>query len=156
MTTRHLIVVGVDGSDGGRRALDWAVREAEGRGGTVRAVTTWSWDGLESGPATAPNPAAAKERATRLLDGEIRALVERHGSPVPVTAEVIEGSPGAALAHAGSTADLLVLGSHGHSRIRHTVLGSVSEECIRRATCPVVVLPVPLPARPDAAPAPRQ
>ena len=156
MTTRHLIVVGVDGSDGGRRALDWAVREAKSRDGAVRAVATWSWDGLESGPATAPNPAAAKERAARLLDGEIRALVERHGSPVPVTAEVIEGSPGAALAHAGSTADLLVLGSHGHSRIRHTVLGSVSEECIRRATCPVVVLPVPLPARPDAAPAPRQ
>jgi hypothetical protein len=38
---------------------------------------------------------------------------------------------------------LLVLGSHGHSRVRH-VLGSVSEECIRKAACPVVVLPVPV------------
>jgi nucleotide-binding universal stress UspA family protein len=29
MTTRHLIVVGVDGSDGGRRALDRAAGEAD-------------------------------------------------------------------------------------------------------------------------------
>jgi nucleotide-binding universal stress UspA family protein len=37
-----------------------------------------------------------------------------------------------------------VLGSHGHSRVRHTVLGSVSEDCIRKAACPVVVIPVPV------------
>jgi len=47
------------------------------------------------------------------------------------------------LTAAARTADLLVLGSHGHSRIRRTALGSVSEECIRRAACPVVVIPVP-------------
>lgn len=155
MSTRHLIVVGVDGSDGGRRALDWAVREADARGGAVQAVTAWSWDGLDFTPAIATNPTEARERATRLLDDEIRALVARHGSHVPVAAEVVEGSPGTALAHAGRTADLLVLGSHGHSRIRRTVLGSVSEECIRKATCPVVVIPVPLPAAPDAEPAVR-
>ena len=38
MTTRHLIVVGVDGSDGGRRALDWAVGEAGARNSAVVAV----------------------------------------------------------------------------------------------------------------------
>ncbi|GIF02184.1 universal stress protein [Paractinoplanes rishiriensis] len=157
MTTRHLIVVGVDGSDGGRRALEWAVREADARGGAVQAVTAWSWDGLEFGPVTATNPAEAKERATHLLDDEIHALFARHGSHVPIAAEVIEGSPGTALAYAGRTADLLVLGSHGHSRIRRTVLGSVSEECIRKATCPVVVIPLTPPAsHDDAEPAPRQ
>jgi hypothetical protein len=31
MNAQHLIVVGVDGSDGGRRALEWAVREADAR-----------------------------------------------------------------------------------------------------------------------------
>jgi nucleotide-binding universal stress UspA family protein len=156
MTTRHLIVVGVDGSDGGRRALDWAIGEADARGSAVEAVTAWSWDGLEFGPVTATNPQEAEERATRLLDDEIRALVARHGSHIPVAAQVIEGSPGAALAHAARSADLLVLGSHGHSRVRHTVLGSVSEDAIRRAACPVVVIPVPAPDRSDAEPAPRR
>src|SRR4051812_38563558 len=138
MTTRHLIVVGVDGSAGGRRALEWAVREADTRGGAVQAVTAWSWDGLEFEPVTAINPQEAREEATRLLDHEVRALVSRHGSHIPVAAEVVEGRPADVLAAAGRAPDLLVLGSHGHSRVRHTVLGSVSEECIRKATCPVV------------------
>lgn len=51
----------------------------------------------------------------------------------------VDGSEGGRRA-----ADLLVLGSHGHSRVRHTVLGSVSEDCIRKASCPVVVIPVPV------------
>jgi nucleotide-binding universal stress UspA family protein len=147
MTTRHLIVVGVDGSEGGRRALEWAIREADARGSAVQAVTAWSWDGLEFGPVAAVGPAEAEESATRLLDDEIRALVARHGSHLPLAAEVVEASPADALTAAGRNADLLVLGSHGHSRIRHTVLGSVSEACIRKATCPVVVIPAPAPDR---------
>jgi nucleotide-binding universal stress UspA family protein len=55
----------------------------------------------------------------------------------------MEGRPADVLAAAGHNADLLVLGSHGHSRVPHTVLGSVSEECIRKAACPVVI-PVPV------------
>jgi nucleotide-binding universal stress UspA family protein len=145
MTSKHLIVVGVDGSEGGRRALEWAIREADAQGSAVEAVTAWSWDGMEFGPVTATNPDEAREGAARLLDDEIRALVARHGSHIPVAAEVVEASPADALVAAGRSADLLVLGSHGHSRIRHTVLGSVSEACIRKATCPVVVIPVPAP-----------
>jgi len=156
MTTKHLIVVGVDGSEGGRRALEWAIREADARGSAVQAVTAWSWDGLDFGPVTAINSTEAREGATRLLDDEIRALVTRHGSHVPVAAEVVEGAPADVLAAAGRAADLLVLGSHGHSRVRHTVLGSVSEACIRKATCPVVVMPVPAPDRAgEAEPVPR-
>ncbi|BEL05957.1 universal stress protein [Actinoplanes sichuanensis] len=142
MTAKHLIVVGVDGSEGGRRALEWALHEADARGSAVQAVTAWSWDGMEYGPATATTPAEAEERATRLLDDEIRALVARHGSHIPVAAAVVEGSPADALADASRTGDLLVLGSHGHGRTRHTVLGSVSQSCIDKAGCPVVVIPV--------------
>ena len=144
MTTRNLIVAGVDGSDGGRRALDWAVREARTRGGAVEAVIAWSWDGLEYGPVTATNPQQERERSAHLLDAEIKAIIETYGSYLPVAAEVLEGRPADVLAAAGRAGDLLVLGSHGHSRVRHTVLGSVSEECIRKAVCPVVVIPAPL------------
>jgi nucleotide-binding universal stress UspA family protein len=155
MTTRHLIVVGVDGSDGGRRALDWAVGEAGARNSAVVAVTAWSWDGLEFSPVTATNPTEAKDRATRLLHDEIEASITRHGSRLPIASEVLEGSPADVLAEAARPADLLVLGSHGHSRVRRTVLGSVSEACVRKATCPVVVIPVPVPERAAAEPVPR-
>jgi nucleotide-binding universal stress UspA family protein len=144
MSTDHLIVVGVDGSEGGRRALDWAAAEATARGGAVRAVIAWSWNGLDYGPITAVNPAEENALAAQVMTAEIDALRERHGAHLPVTGEAVEGSPADALTDAARGADLLVLGSHGHSRVRHTVLGSVSEACIRKATCPVVVIPAPV------------
>jgi nucleotide-binding universal stress UspA family protein len=45
------------------------------------------------------------------------------------------------LCQAARDADLLVLGSHGHDRVYHTVLGSTAEECVESAGCPVVVIP---------------
>jgi nucleotide-binding universal stress UspA family protein len=144
MTSSYLLVVGVDGSEGGRRALDWAAQEAATRGGAVQAVIAWSWDGLEYGPVTASGPEEEARRAGEVLEREVTALTDRRGSAFPVATEVIEGRPADVLAAAGGAADLLVLGSHGHSRVRHTVLGSVSEDCIRKATCPVVVIPAPI------------
>ena len=143
MNNSYLIVVGVDGSEGGHRALQWAAREAATRGGAVQAVIAWSWDGMEYGPIAATRPDEEAERARGLLDREIQDLIKSNGSHLPVAGEAIEGRPADVLSAAGRAADLLVLGSHGHSRVRHTVLGSVSEECIRKATCPVVVIPVP-------------
>jgi nucleotide-binding universal stress UspA family protein len=145
MSSSYLIVVGVDGSEGGRRALDWAAQEAAARDGTVQAIVAWSWDGMEYGPIAVTLPENEKHRAAQVLKQEIADLAERRGSYIPVAAEVVEGRPADVLVHAAESADLLVLGSHGHSRVRHTVLGSVSEECIRKACCAVVVIPVPAP-----------
>jgi nucleotide-binding universal stress UspA family protein len=143
MNTSYLIVVGMDGSEGGRRALDWAANEAATRGGAVQAVVAWSWDGMDYGPIAATYPQQEAERARELIENELKALAQRRGSRLPVSGEAVEGRPADVLTAAGRSADLLVLGSHGHSRLRHTVLGSVSEECIRYASCPVVVIPVP-------------
>ena len=38
-------------------------------------------------------------------------------------------------------ADVIVAGSHGHGAMHHLVLGSVSEGLIRKAPCPVLVVP---------------
>jgi nucleotide-binding universal stress UspA family protein len=135
----HRIVVGVDGSDGGRRALQWAVREVGIRGGVVQAVASWRWDTVEY--SVADQISEVRERTERMLRDEIAAVAGH--SAVTIAAEVVEGLAGDVLCRAAQDADLLVLGSHGHSRVRHTVLGSVSEECVRNAPCPVVVIPVP-------------
>jgi nucleotide-binding universal stress UspA family protein len=41
MTNNELIVVGVDGSEGSRRALRWAVTEARRANAAVEAITAW-------------------------------------------------------------------------------------------------------------------
>jgi nucleotide-binding universal stress UspA family protein len=146
MAKNYLIVVGVDGSDGGRRALEWAVNEATTRGGAVQAVIAWSWDGIETAPVVPTNPTEARDHATATVRHDIEDMRARHGSALPVAVEVVRGRSADVLTTAARTADMLVLGSHGYGRLHHTVLGSVSEECIRKATCPVVVIPVPVPA----------
>lgn len=137
----HLIVVGVDGSDGGRRALRWAAHEAAGRDTAVQAVMAWHWDGIEAEAITATSPEEERQQAAAVLDREVKAVIAEHGSHLPIAAELIEGSPADVLTAAARGADLLVLGSHGHSGLLHRVLGSVSEACIRKAVCPVVVIP---------------
>jgi nucleotide-binding universal stress UspA family protein len=139
--TEYRIVVGVDGSDGGRLALRWAIREAATRGGTVQAVTAWQCHDLD--PSHADDPAELREHAERVLADEISALPS---AGVVLAAEVVEGRAAPVLCAASRDAALLVLGGHGHSRVWHTVLGSVSEECVRDASCPVVVVPSPRPA----------
>jgi nucleotide-binding universal stress UspA family protein len=149
MENNFVIVVGVDGSDASLRALRWAVHEAAARDGMVQAVTAWRWD-LPSGLETNGYIGDEREKAAEMLEREVARLP----TGVPVASQVLEGRPADVLGAAARDADLLVLGSHGHSRVWHTVLGSVAEECIRKATCPVVVIPRPQEvSRPAAPPA---
>jgi nucleotide-binding universal stress UspA family protein len=144
----YRIVVGFDGSDGGIRALSWAVAEAAKRGGTVQAVMAWQWTEPELGTDVR---AAHGEMARLSLEEAI--ATARQGHPeVPVAAEAVPGAPAEALTGAATDADLLVLGSHGHGRLFHAVLGSVAEQCVRAGVCPVVVIPVPHPAKSPAQP----
>lgn len=138
MARNYLIVVGFDGSDSSLRALQWAAREAAEREGTVQAIAAWRWDVPGGGLAPdGPSDEPARARAEQMLDQAVSALT----GDTPVAAEVVEGRPAEVLGAASRDADLLVLGSHGHSRVWTTVLGSVAEECIRTARCPVVVIP---------------
>jgi len=147
MDSTYRIVVGVDGSPGGRLALSWALREAARRGGTVQAVIAWQREGPAVAPVIDINPEVAKDRAVQILSRELDAAMADFTTPPPVAAEVVQGSPAPVLTRAAADADLLALGSHGHSRLHRAVLGSVSEECIRHGNCPVVVVPMPSPDR---------
>jgi nucleotide-binding universal stress UspA family protein len=145
--TSNVIVVGVDGSDGARRALRWALYEAAITGAVVHAVTAWTWEGNET-TAPAPLPSVdTRTQADRLAAREVATAIDAHGGRPHIQVEVIEGRPSRVLTEAAASARLLVLGSHGHSRLYHAVLGSVSAECIRAATCPVVVVPEPMDRR---------
>lgn len=55
---------------------------------------------------------------------------------------VVEGEPAEAIrdAAAESGAELIVMGSHGHSQVRHFLLGSVTEAVIRGSEIPVLVV----------------
>jgi nucleotide-binding universal stress UspA family protein len=43
-------------------------------------------------------------------------------------------------------ADLIILGTHGRTGFDHFISGSVAESVLRRAKCPVLIIPNPAPA----------
>ena len=53
---------------------------------------------------------------------------------------VVHSAPAKALFHAAQTADLLVVGTRGLGGFKHLLLGSVAEQCIRYASCNVLVV----------------
>ncbi len=143
MDHTYLIVVGVDGSPAAQRALAWAVSEVDRRREptSVQAITAWQWDPADEPESVAVRALDPREAAERVLTHAI--AVARAVSPrVAIAGEVLEGDPAATLIRAGADADMLVLGSHGHSEAFHAVLGSVADACVRGATCPVVVIPI--------------
>jgi nucleotide-binding universal stress UspA family protein len=133
---RSLIVVGVDGWPAADRALAWAVQLAEQIGASVEVITAWNSETTE--PSDGYSWAENIQRAAveRVLSGLRR--------PPVLSMQVVEGKPGPVLANATRRADLLVLGSHGHRRAYELTVGSTSDFCLRHASCPVVVIPVPV------------
>lgn len=121
----RLVAVGYDGRPESRAALVDAERIA-GRGpAAVRLVGVTT-------PETRDLETVLAETAAA-LPAELRALpVHERGDPAVRLLE-----------HSGQGVDLLVLGSRGHGPLLRALTGSVSAKLIRRAACPVLVVPRP-------------
>lgn len=136
------IVVGVDGSAGSREALRWAFAEAQLRNDTLQAVIVWQY------PITASLPTfGAMETPDDLQTDARSTLIEilasegiNASAPIPVSTIVAEGNPAKALLDAAEGADLLVVGSRGHGGFTGVLVGSISQQCVHHASCPVVVV----------------
>ena len=133
------IVVGVDGSPSSMAALRWAILQAELTGCAVDAVTAWR---LPSRYGFAP----VTDRATDFEGdaGKILADALNEASSVEpdviIRSSVVEGHPAEVLVRAARGADMLVVGSRGHGGFTGALLGSVSQNCVHHAPCPVLVI----------------
>jgi nucleotide-binding universal stress UspA family protein len=146
-----IIVVGVDGSDGARAALAWALAEARLRGSTLRAVHAWMIPAMGSGeapwalipPGSYVDVSADQiEKATHeALDREIAEVDGSTG--VAVERYVEEGPADQVIVEASKDAELVVVGSRGRGAIATLLLGSTSQHVIQHAACPVVVVHTP-------------
>ena len=139
------IVVGVDGSEGSRQALRWAVSEAALRGATVQAVATWQVPSYAySGVAMMAPVTGLAEAAEQTLAETVAAETSRLTGPeasVKIEQIVTEGAAAWALIERSADAELLVVGSRGYGGFRGLLLGSVSHQCASHSHCPVVVVP---------------
>jgi nucleotide-binding universal stress UspA family protein len=142
MAGTRRIVVGVDGSEGARKALRWAVEEADAHDATVEAVHVWQLPMITPGlgaPMVALDPSDFQRGAAEQLD---EALHDALGETISDRVErvVVEGYPASVLLDRSEKADLLVVGSRGRGGFAGLLLGSVSQQCVHHAKCPVVVI----------------
>ena len=139
------ILVGVDGSDGSRQALAWAIDHAAASGDDVQAVIVWQRSFDYGSDRYWPVDQGIAEDATKRL---ITVISEVAGPDPAVTINplVLEGDPGKTLCAESATADLLVVGSRGLGGFAGLVLGSVSTKCAHHSRCPVVIVPPREPA----------
>ncbi|MDX1657734.1 MAG: universal stress protein [Nitriliruptorales bacterium] len=137
----EILVVGVDGSDNADEALRWALDYARGRGATIRLTTAWAWEEVV-GPPGARFPVETREEAETRADHLLDEVVERV-SVGEVQVERVRklGRPSEVLLAEADDADLLVVGSRGRGGFAGLLLGSVSQQCVTHAPCPVVVVP---------------
>ncbi|MFF2960669.1 universal stress protein [Streptomyces sp. NPDC057963] len=142
------VVVGVDGSEGSLRALDWAAAEAARSGHPLRVVHASLWEHYEGmRPASDTERPSEQVLAEHLVAGA-RERALRLGPEVAVAASVEPEDPVAALVRESHEAALVVLGSRGRGRIAGMLLGSVSLALAGRSHCPVVVIPARTPDTP--------
>ncbi len=136
------IVVGIDGSQGSRRALEWACALASQL--DARAVLVHAFEPLSHLGELAPpyDFVAAEQEARTLLEGDWSAPARdagldadirlRHGVPHEVIIDTADDAG----------ADLIVVGTRGLGTFRGMALGSTSLKLTHTSRRPVTIVPV--------------
>jgi len=147
MGPEHGVVVGVDGSPAGDRALDVAADVADRAGAPLRIISAWDLPAAESWAFSYWETASVSSDWARTQhDIAVKvatAAADRAHSQHPglaATSEVYQGPAGAALNDASHNAGLVVVGSRGLGGFAGLVLGSVSHNAIHGCVCPVMVV----------------
>lgn len=140
------VVLATDFSDGAGRALTVAIRFAKLLGAAVDLVHVYPMAAagvLSPVPGVVPLPPAPPD----LLDEIERSLdavaTQVRAAGVDRLTTILQGrAADEIVAYANRVAaDLIVMGTHGRTGIRRVLLGSVAEQVLRQARCPLLVVP---------------
>jgi nucleotide-binding universal stress UspA family protein len=131
------IVVGYDGSDCAKRALDRAVQLSE-NGSKVQVVAAVHVLPQVKG-SVSPVDTIEEEDRERDLD-EAASLLEQAG--VEASTVLVHGDPARAITQCAEDAgaDLVVVGTHGRGTIGRALRGSVSVGLLHHAPCDLLVV----------------
>lgn len=141
VSIKHILVP-TDFSDNGRKALLYAAAFADQFGAAVELLHV-----LEPIPPGAMLSYTSVEDLKAGLRKTAAENLEQlhsiwHNYAFPVKRTVAEGHPFVEIVKHASEgkADLIVIGTHGRGAIAHMLLGSVAENVVRKAPCPVLTV----------------
>lgn len=139
VTTSHPIIVGVDGSRGGTRAIRYAVREAAclGQAVCLAHVTPGYVPMSPMMPLTPSDLRQTGEQILRAAETTAREL----DPDVPVTTELLSGPRVAGLVKLAGAHSLIVIGHEHRAVIDRILTGATAAGVAAHATCTVVSVP---------------
>jgi universal stress protein A len=127
------ILVPIDFSATALRAYDYAAGLCKTTGATLVALhvipPVLNVETIDLADLAREAEVTTKAALATLRPKPHRSLIER-GVPHDIIASVAQSIG----------ADLIVIGTHGRSGLRHLVLGSVAENVVRHAPCPVLTV----------------
>jgi nucleotide-binding universal stress UspA family protein len=133
----HKILVALDGSADAESALMHAVALAHDQHARITLLTVGPSVNRSAAVGSAPPPDLIEAHQEVLRDAT--ALIP---SDVGVTTRLERGEAAATILRIAreEESDLIVMGSHGHSRIHRALLGSVSEKVLAQSEIPVLLM----------------
>ncbi len=134
------IVVGIDGSQASAEALRWALAEAKLHGANLRAVAAWEPPYLYGEAAVLIPPDEIEAAARARLNNTIIETITDTATRDQIQQVVVSGHPSVVLENESKNSDLVVVGARGHGGFVGLLLGSVSDQIVKHAQCPVVVV----------------
>ena len=142
------IVVAVDFSNATAGVLEMGVKLAKSFGASLHLFHVVepepSYTAYGFTPEEFPAMTTFQDEAKRRAAIQMAALLATARADVPTAnSEIVEGSPIHALLEfvEKTSADLVIIGSHGHGVIASLLLGSVAEGMVRKAAVPTLVVP---------------
>ena len=137
------ILVPVDFSEHARPVLEWAAHLGDEHASRVLLLHVYhlpvEFQQLEGAYLPPDFWANVKNEAEQQLAGYAEEL---RGRGLEVEALVREGYPATVIIEEAETqsVDLIVIGTHGHTGLKHLLLGSIAERVVQKAPCPVLTV----------------
>jgi nucleotide-binding universal stress UspA family protein len=132
------VIVGYDGSDGARAALDTALELSSALGD--RVVIAFGYHVQKLGGEVQDYAKALRERAEEVVSHGLHQAQAKGGE---VESVVVERPPAEALAELAKErgARMIVVGTHGEAPLKGAIVGSTSHKLLHLSEVPVLVVP---------------
>jgi nucleotide-binding universal stress UspA family protein len=149
MSIQHILVP-TDFSPYAEYAVDYATQLAktlQARLTLLHVVYEILWAAGEGAMALPPNYFEELEASAQASLDKVLQRVQAAG--VQGDAVVVHGIPFENILHTARTqgVDLIIMGTHGRTGLKHVLIGSVAERVVRLAPCPVLVTRGTIPAQ---------
>ena len=134
------IVVGTDGTESSRAAVEWAAREASRRQALLRIVHVFDWEWASARYDTGSEYLDIARQLADAVTGAAMSHARAVAPRIEVETDALIGNPVPRLLEVAESAALVVLGNRGRGGFASLLLGSVSQRVATHAPCPVVIV----------------